>query len=90
MFNLFGLIPWDPPSFLHIGIYGLVMGAGLFIQQRLSPQPTDPVQAKMMTLMPLIFVFTMGGFPVGLVIYWAWSNMLSIAQQWVMIKRHAT
>jgi len=90
VFNLFGLIPWNPPGFLHIGVYALIMGGGLFVQQRLSPQPTDPVQAKMMTLMPLIFIFTMGSFPVGLVIYWAWSNMLAILQQWVMIKRHAT
>jgi YidC/Oxa1 family membrane protein insertase len=90
IFNLFGLIPWDPPGFLHIGIYALLMGGGLFVQQKLSPQPPDPVQAKMMTLMPLIFIFTMGSFPVGLVIYWAWSNLLAIAQQWVMLKRHAT
>ena len=89
VFNLFGLIPWDPPSFLHIGIYAIIMGAGMLIQQKLSPQPADPVQAKMMTYMPLIFIFTMAGFPSGLVIYWAWSNMLSIVQQYFMMKRHA-
>jgi YidC/Oxa1 family membrane protein insertase len=89
VFNLFGLIPWNPPSFLHIGIYAIIMGAGMLIQQKLSPQPADPVQAKMMTYMPLIFIFTMAGFPSGLVIYWAWSNMLSIAQQYFMMKRHA-
>jgi len=89
VFNLFGLIPWDPPSFLHIGIYAIIMGAGMLIQQKLSPQPPDPVQAKMMTFMPLIFIFTMSGFPAGLVIYWAWSNMLAIAQQYFMMKRHA-
>jgi YidC/Oxa1 family membrane protein insertase len=65
------------------------MGAGMFFQQKLNPAPTDPVQAKMMQFMPVIFTFTMAGFPVGLVIYWSWSNLLSIAQQWVIMKRHA-
>jgi YidC/Oxa1 family membrane protein insertase len=88
IFNLFGLVPWNPPGFLHIGIWALIMGGTMFLQQKLSPQPTDPVQAKMMSLMPVIFTFTMAGFPVGLLIYWSWSNVLSIAQQWVMLKRH--
>jgi len=89
LFNLFGVIPWDPPHFLHIGIWALIMGGTMFVQQKLNPQPPDPVQAKMMAFMPLIFTFTMAGFPVGLVIYWSWSNLLSIAQQWVIMKRHA-
>jgi YidC/Oxa1 family membrane protein insertase len=87
IFNLFGLIAWDPPHFLHIGIWALIMGATMFLQQKLNPQPADPIQAKMLTFLPLIFTFTMAGFPAGLVIYWSWSNILSIAQQWVIMKR---
>jgi YidC/Oxa1 family membrane protein insertase len=90
IFNLFGLIPWNPPNFLHIGIWALIMGGTMFIQQKLNPQPPDPVQAKMMALMPLIFMFTMAGVPAGLLIYWSWSNLLAIVQQWVIMRRHAT
>jgi len=91
LFNLFGLIPWTPPnvSFLHIGVLPIVFGLSMFIQQKLNPQPADPVQAKMMAFLPLIFTFTMAGFPSGLIIYWTWSNILSIGQQWVFNKTHA-
>ena len=87
LFNLFGLIPWDPPSFLAIGIWPLIMGGTMFLQQRLNPQPADPMQAKLFLLMPFIFTILLARFPAGLVIYWAWNNLLSITQQWVIMRR---
>jgi len=87
VFNLFGLIPWDPPSFLMIGAWPLIMGATMFLQQKLSPPPADPAQAKMFLLMPLFFTYLLAQFPAGLVIYWAWNNALSITQQWFIMKR---
>jgi len=87
IFNLFGLIPWDPPSFLMIGVWPLIMGGTMFLQQKLSPPPADPAQAKMFLLMPVFFTYLLAQFPAGLVIYWAWNNTLSIAQQWVIMKR---
>jgi len=65
------------------------MGVTMFLQQKLNPQPTDPVQAKMFTFLPIIFTFTLANFPSGLVIYWSWSNCLSMLQQWVIMKRSA-
>lgn len=87
LFELFGLIPWDTPTFLHIGIWPLIMGATMFLQQRLNPQPTDPIQARMFQFMPLIFMVFLASFPAGLVIYWAWNNTLSIGQQWIIMRR---
>jgi len=87
VFNLFGLIPWDPPSFLMIGAWPLIMGGTMFLQQKLSPPPADPTQAKMFLLMPIFFTYLLAQFPAGLVIYWAWNNALSIAQQWLIMKR---
>ena len=87
LFELFGLIPWDTPTFLHIGIWPLIMGATMFLQQRLNPQPTDPIQARMFQFMPLIFMVFLAGFPAGLVVYWAWNNTLSIGQQWIIMRR---
>jgi YidC/Oxa1 family membrane protein insertase len=90
MFTLFGLIPWDPTmvaSFLHIGVWPLIMGITMYLQQKLNPQPADPVQAKMFQYLPIIFTFMLGQFAAGLVIYWAWSNTLSILQQWVIMRR---
>jgi YidC/Oxa1 family membrane protein insertase len=66
---------------LSIGIWPLIMGFTMWMQQRLNPTPPDPVQAKMMTAMPIIFTFMLGSMPAGLVIYWAWNNSLSILQQ---------
>lgn len=86
--TLFGLIPWDPPSFLALGIWPIIMGVSMFLQQKLNPQPADPVQAKVFAFMPLFFTFLLASFPVGLVIYWTWNNVLTIAQQWVIMKRH--
>ena len=87
MFNLFGLLPFDPPSFLMIGIWPLLMGATMLLQTKLNPQPADPVQAKVMMFLPLMFIFLFATFPAGLVIYWTWNNVLSIGQQWVIMKR---
>jgi len=91
VFNLFGLIPWDPtpilPAVLHIGVWPLIMGITMFLQQKLNPQPADPMQAKIFMFLPIIFTFLLAGFPAGLVIYWAWNNLLSIIQQWVIMKR---
>ncbi len=81
MFNLFGLLPFTPPSFLMIGVWPLIMAASMFLQQRMSPQPADVVQAQVMKFMPLMFLFMFSGFPAGLLIYWSWNNLLSIVQQ---------
>jgi len=92
IFNLFGLIPWDPPSFLMIGAWPLIMGGTMLLQQKISPPPADPIQARMFMLMPVIFTVMLAQFPAGLVIYWAWNNILTIAQQWTIMrleKRHS-
>ncbi len=89
LFNLFGLVPFDPTvlsPFLHLGLWPLVMGVSMFLQQRLNPAPPDPVQARMFQFMPLIFTFMLARFPAGLVIYWTWNNLLSIAQQWLIMR----
>lgn len=88
IFELFGLFPWDAPSFMHIGAWPLIMCASMVIQMRLNPKPTDPAQAAVMQWMPFIFLFLFASFPAGLVIYWAWNNTLSIMQQYVIMKRH--
>jgi YidC/Oxa1 family membrane protein insertase len=87
IFTLFGAIPWDLPQFLMIGIWPVFMGASMYLQQLLNPQPADPVQAKIFLFMPLFFTFLLGSFPAGLVIYWTWNNALSITQQWIIMKR---
>lgn len=86
-FTLFGAIPWDPPSFLALGIWPILMGLTMFAQQKLNPAPADPVQARIFMLMPIIFTFFLASFPVGLVIYWTWNNLLSITQQYVIMRR---
>ncbi|MFB9949965.1 membrane protein insertase YidC [Rhizobium puerariae] len=88
LFNLFGLLPYDVPHFLLIGVWPLVMGVTMFLQMRMNPTPPDPTQAMIFTWMPLIFTFMLASFPAGLVIYWAWNNTLSITQQAVIMKRH--
>jgi YidC/Oxa1 family membrane protein insertase len=90
VFNLFGLIPFNPAEispFLHMGAWPLIMGLTMFLQQKLNPPPPDPVQARMFQFMPIIFTFMMARFPAGLIIYWSWNNLLSIAQQWVIMRR---
>ena len=88
LFNLFGLIPWTPPHMLMIGVWPIIMGITMWLQMRLNPTPPDPVQASLFNWMPVMFTFMLGSFPVGLVIYWAWSNTLSILQQSFIMKRH--
>jgi len=88
LFNLFGLLPYDVPEFLLIGVWPLLMGITMWVQMRLNPTPPDPVQASLFNWMPVIFTFMLGTFPAGLVIYWAWSNLLSILQQSIIMKRH--
>ncbi len=90
LFNLFGLIPWTPPVILMIGAWPLIMGVTMFLQQKMSPQPPDPIQARIFLVLPLVFTVMLASFPSGLVIYWAWNNVLSIAQQWVIMRRLAT
>ena len=86
-FNLLGLIPWDPPSFLALGVWPLIMGVTMFLQMRLNPPPPDPVQAQLFNWMPVLFTFLLASFPVGLVIYWAWNNTLTILQQSMIMRR---
>lgn len=92
--NLFGLLPWAvPPSgslfdLLNIGIWPLIMGATMWLQHKLNPSPPDPIQAKVFAWMPVIFTVMLASFPAGLVIYWAWNNVLSIGQQWLIMKKY--
>jgi YidC/Oxa1 family membrane protein insertase len=90
IFNLFGLIPWDPTTIsplLHMGIWPLIMGCTMYLQQKMNPPPPDPVQAKLFQFMPVVFTFMMARFPAGLIIYWSWNNTLSVAQQWLIQRR---
>lgn len=93
IFNLFGLIPFDPASvpfigsFLMLGAWPILMGITMFLQMRLNPMPPDPTQAMIFTWMPVIFTFLLASFPAGLVIYWTWNNLLSILQQAFIMKR---
>ncbi|MCT8990216.1 membrane protein insertase YidC [Chelativorans sp. SCAU2101] len=87
IFNLFGLLPYDVPAFLMIGVWPLIMGLTMFLQMRMNPTPPDPTQAMIFNWMPVIFTFMLANFPAGLVIYWAWNNLLSIIQQGVIMKR---
>lgn len=92
--NLFGLLPYTVPNLgplhiLSIGVWPLIMGITMWLQMRLNPQPPDPVQARIMSLMPIVFTFMLGSFAAGLVIYWSWNNTLSIAQQWLIMRRMA-
>jgi YidC/Oxa1 family membrane protein insertase len=91
--NLFGLLSFSPASvpyiggFLLIGAWPLIMGITMFLQQKLNPQPVDPIQARMFMFLPIVFTYMLSAFPAGLVIYWTWNNLLSIAQQWAIMHR---
>ncbi len=87
IFNLLGLIPWDPPSFLLIGVWPCLMGVSMWMQQKLNPTPPDPVQAKIFMFFPLFLTVILAPFPAGLVIYWTINNVLTMAQQYIIIKR---
>jgi YidC/Oxa1 family membrane protein insertase len=94
LFNLFGLLPFDPTllpafgAFLHLGIWPIIMGITMWFQMKLNPAPPDPTQKMIFDWMPLIFTFMLATFPAGLVIYWAWNNSLSVAQQAFIMNRH--
>lgn len=87
LFNLFGLLPYDVPSFLIIGAWPIAMGITMFIQQKLNPAPTDPIQAKIFLFFPLFLTVILAPFPAGLVIYWTVNNVLTMAQQIFIMKR---
>ena len=86
VFNLFGLIPWDPPTFLMIGAWPILMGISMWIQQKLNPTPPDPIQAKIFMFFPIFLTIILAPFPSGLVVYWTVNNILTIAQQWVIMR----
>jgi YidC/Oxa1 family membrane protein insertase len=96
IFNLFGLIPWDPSvvpiigQFLMLGPLPIIMGLTMWLQTKLNPPAADPTQARIFAMMPILFTFLTVSFPAGLVIYWAWNNILSIAQQMYIMKRTGT
>lgn len=90
IFNLFGLLPYQVPAMLLLGVWPILMGITMFIQMKLNPEPTDPVQKMVFTWMPVFFTFLLGSFPAGLVIYWTWNNFLSILQQAYIMKKHGT
>ena len=96
IFNLFGLLPYDPSMvpmighFLAIGIWPVIMGITMFVQMKLNPTPPDPTQAMLFTWMPVLFTFMLASFPAGLVIYWAWNNTLSVTQQYIIMRRSGT
>ncbi len=86
--NLFGLISWTPPAYIPaLGVWPIIMGITMFLQQKLNPQPADPLQAKIFMFLPIMFTFMLASFPAGLVIYWSWNNTLSMAQQYLIMKR---
>lgn len=94
LFNLFGLLPYDPTivpligPLLGLGVWPILMGITMFVQMKLNPTPTDPTQAMIFTWMPIVFTFMLATFPAGLVIYWTWNNFLSVVQQSLIMKRH--
>jgi YidC/Oxa1 family membrane protein insertase len=93
VFNLFGLLPFEPATvpvlgpFLMVGAWPLIMGITMWVQMKLNPAPPDPVQAKVFAWMPVLFTFLLASFPAGLVIYWAWNNLLSVLQQAFIMHR---
>jgi YidC/Oxa1 family membrane protein insertase len=86
--NLFGLLPFTPPSFLGIGVLALLLGITMYYQFKLNPAQMDPIQQQMFALMPWIMMFVMAPFAAGLLIYWITSNILTIAQQWYLYSKH--
>ena len=86
LFNLFGLLPYDVPHFLMIGVWPLLMGLTMWVQMQLNPPQPDPTQQMVFNWMPVMFTFLLAKFPAGLVIYWAWNNILSVTQQWFIMK----
>jgi len=93
LFNLFGLLPFDPThvpvlgAYLALGVWPIIMGITMFVQMKMNPEPPDPVQKMMFAWMPLVFTFMLASFPAGLVIYWSWNNTLTMAQQWYIMRQ---
>ena len=87
LFNLFGLIPWDPPSFLLIGAWPIIMGITMFVQQKLNPAPPDPIQAKIFMFFPVFLTVILAPFPAGLVIYWSFNNIFTMLQQYIVQRK---
>lgn len=87
IFTLFGLVPWAHPAWLHLGLWPIIMAITMYLQQKMNPKPNDPIQEKVFAMLPLVFLVMFASFPAGLLIYWAWNNTVSIAQQWVINKR---
>lgn len=85
--TVFGLLDWPAPEFLMIGIWPIVFAATMLLQMKLNPQPLEPLQQKIMMFLPLLFLFMFARFPAGLVVYWTWNNVLSIGQQWLIMRR---
>jgi len=87
LFNIFGLLPWDPPSFLLIGAWPIIMGITMFIQQKLNPAPPDPIQAKIFMFFPVFLTVILAPFPAGLVIYWSFNNIFTMIQQYIVQRK---
>jgi YidC/Oxa1 family membrane protein insertase len=87
LFNLFGLVPWDPPSFLLIGAWPIIMGITMFVQQKLNPTPPDPIQAKIFMFFPVFLTVILAPFPAGLVIYWSFNNIFTMMQQYIVQRK---
>ena len=87
LFNLFGLFPWDPPSFLLIGAWPIIMGITMFVQQKLNPTPPDPIQAKIFMFFPVFLTVILAPFPSGLVIYWSFNNIFTMIQQYIVQRK---
>jgi YidC/Oxa1 family membrane protein insertase len=87
VFNVFGLLPWDPPSFLLIGVWPIIMGVTMFIQQKLNPTPPDPIQAKIFMFFPVFLTVILAPFPAGLVIYWSFNNIFTMIQQYIVQRK---
>ncbi len=87
IFNLFGLLPFGLPEFLMVGVWPILMGITMWLQMKMNPEPTDPIQKQIFSWMPLVFTFMLASFPAGLVIYWAWNNILSVAQQYLIMRK---
>ena len=87
LFNLFGLIDWTPPHMLMIGAWPCIMGITMWLQQRMSPPSPDPAQRQVFALMPIFITYMLSKFAVGLVIYWAWGNVLSLLQQYYIMRK---
>ena len=86
--NLFGLLPFQPPAFLALGVLPLLLGLTMWVQQKLNPAPMDEIQKQVFAIMPWVFMFIMAPFAAGLQLYWTVNNLVSIAQQWLMMRRY--